>query len=69
MTQRNKKDRAKDGLKVLTKKYQTLKKYSMYRYMFKTIIKVIGHHACFQATEGGKITHILWIIQGKSIIM
>lgn len=43
----------KDTTKVLAK-YQTLTKYSMYCFMFKTIIKVIGHHACFQATEGGK---------------
>ena len=44
----------------------TLPKRSIYLYMFKNIIKKIGHRAFSQATGYDKMTHFVWIIQEKT---
>lgn len=44
-----------------------LSKCSIYYDIFKNIIKVPV--ACFQATDGEKMTHFVWIIMRKSIKM
>ena len=42
----------------------TLPKGNIYWYMFKNIIKMIGHHAFFQPTGCDKMTHCecVWVI-------
>ena len=37
--------------------------------MFKNIIKMIGHQVFSQATGCDKMTHFVWILQEKNLIM